>query len=380
MFQSVLDVLRNEKPLHVYFAAAELFSAPPANRSARRNRPLAKSNLRVQACLRHPLWVRLPAVPIPVVAGSFRFSRSSEAREWTSNPRVAGSNPARARYACLLGLVSPERMGSALVVRTRRAAPRARNARRTHSAHGALAAGGSLVLRPRWTTSSPKPNIVLSVVPPGAAADVAAAVAAAAGRDGGVAPSPTINAISPRTVGELEATLPLPAWSSWRTISGPPPLRAGTTRLYLSGPSSARGGSTRCPGAEVAWWGRRWHGLGGKMCTASVYKGTVALLAHALHHRARSRRRRGRARRPSRWLSEPRRASAGSLARAATKAERYVPEMREIAETQAAAGLPRELFDGSPPCTRRSQDAAGQSGAGGCRRRVAHELLDDLAR
>ena len=35
-----------------------------------------------------------------------------------------------------------------------------------------------------------------------------------------------------------------------------------------------------------------------------------------------------------------------AIGRAATKAERYVGEMREIAATQEAAGLPRVLFDG----------------------------------
>ena len=38
--------------------------------------------------------------------------------------------------------------------------------------------------------------------------------------------------------------------------------------------------------------------------------------------------------------------AATAIGRAATKAERYVGEMREIARTQEAAGLPRELFDG----------------------------------
>lgn len=38
---------------------------------------------------------------------------------------------------------------------------------------------------------------------------------------------------------------------------------------------------------------------------------------------------------------------AGSaVARATTKSARYVPEMRQIAETQAGADLPRELFEG----------------------------------
>ena len=82
------------------------------------------------------------------------------------------------------------------------------------------------------------------------------------------------------------------------------------------------------------------------MCTASVYKGAAGLLAHALltahandvldpvlDDLARAFPR----------LVE---GASRSLASAATKAERYVGEMREIAQTQAAAGLPPELFDG----------------------------------
>ena len=82
-----------------------------------------------------------------------------------------------------------------------------------------------------------------------------------------------------------------------------------------------------------------------KMCTASVYKGTSALLtqallaAHAngvLEH----------------VLADLRAGSPGlvanverRLASAASKSARYVGEMREIAATQAAAGLAPALFD-----------------------------------
>ena len=82
------------------------------------------------------------------------------------------------------------------------------------------------------------------------------------------------------------------------------------------------------------------------MCTASVYKGTVALLAHALL----TARAHGVVEDvlddldgafPSLVARAP-----SSLARAAAKSERYVPEMHEIADTQGAAGLTRELFAG----------------------------------
>jgi 3-hydroxyisobutyrate dehydrogenase-like beta-hydroxyacid dehydrogenase len=82
-----------------------------------------------------------------------------------------------------------------------------------------------------------------------------------------------------------------------------------------------------------------------KMCTASVYKGHVALLAQALSTAH-----------ANGVLAEvlddlhdsyPRQIdrAARLLAVSTTKAGRYVGEMREIAATQASAGLPPELFE-----------------------------------
>jgi hypothetical protein len=82
-----------------------------------------------------------------------------------------------------------------------------------------------------------------------------------------------------------------------------------------------------------------------KMCTASVYKGFTALLTHALvtadAHGV-----------LSQVLDDlhdsfPRQLerAAPLVAVSATKAERYVAEMREIAATQADAGLTRALFE-----------------------------------
>ncbi|MGL6278545.1 MAG: DUF1932 domain-containing protein [Gaiella sp.] len=81
------------------------------------------------------------------------------------------------------------------------------------------------------------------------------------------------------------------------------------------------------------------------MCTASVYKGRVALLAQALRTAH------------ANGVLEPvlddlaetgvadRDRSGETIARASTKAWRYVAEMEEIAATQAAAGLTPALFD-----------------------------------
>jgi hypothetical protein len=77
------------------------------------------------------------------------------------------------------------------------------------------------------------------------------------------------------------------------------------------------------------------------MCTASVYKGSVALLAHALL----TARANGVLVYVLDDLGEPADGAALRVARSATKAYRYVGEMREIAATQAAAGLTPALFE-----------------------------------
>jgi hypothetical protein len=80
------------------------------------------------------------------------------------------------------------------------------------------------------------------------------------------------------------------------------------------------------------------------MCTASVYKGRVALLAQAL----RTARAYGVVEHVlddlvETGLADPKR-TGGTLGKASAKAWRYVPEMEEIAATQASAGLTPELF------------------------------------
>ena len=81
-----------------------------------------------------------------------------------------------------------------------------------------------------------------------------------------------------------------------------------------------------------------------KMCTASVYKGRVAVLTQAL----RTAHAYGVLEPVLGDLAEtgaadPERAGA-TVGRASAKAWRYVAEMEEIAATQAAAGLTPELF------------------------------------
>ena len=244
-----------------------------------------------------------------------------------------------------IGIVSPGEMGGGLadaLVRgdARVVATLAGRSERTTR----LAGRAPIELLPSLADVVREADVVLSVVPPGAARAVADDIAGAA-REQGVSPLlADLNAISPATARELaEAGLDLVDGS----ISGPPPARGRATRIYLSGPRAAEIAALPFQGVDVVVVGADVGAASAvKMSTASVYKGTSALLAQALltahangvlEH----------------VLADLQTAAPNLVARverrlavAATKAHRYAPEMREIAATQGAAGLTPAVFDG----------------------------------
>jgi 3-hydroxyisobutyrate dehydrogenase-like beta-hydroxyacid dehydrogenase len=190
-------------------------------------------------------------------------------------------------------------------------------------------------------------DVVLSVVPPGEAAVVAAAIAEAAQRVGATPLVADVNAISPATATAVEqivahAGLDLVDGS----ISGPPPREGRETRIYLSGARADEVAALDGPGIVWRTVGPRVGAASAvKMSTASVYKGTSALLAQALvsarengvlEHVVEDLRR-----------SWPELVDDASpwLQSAAAKAHRYVAEMEQIAATQDAAGLTPSLFE-----------------------------------
>lgn len=176
-------------------------------------------------------------------------------------------------------------------------------------------------------------DVIVSICPPHAATDVAASVA------GADALFVDANAISPSTARAI-------ASSSERFVDGgiigPPPRKAGTTRLYLSGARADEiaqlfSGSTvdaRVVSAEVG------DASALKMTYAAWTKGTAALLL-AIHAVA-------EAEGVSDPLLEEWRLSLPELPemveRAARSADakgwRWIGEMEEIAATFAAAGQP----------------------------------------
>jgi 3-hydroxyisobutyrate dehydrogenase-like beta-hydroxyacid dehydrogenase len=248
----------------------------------------------------------------------------------------------------VVGIVSPGAMGSAVG-----AAYRAGGARVVATVGGRserterLARAAGLELLPSLDEVVAAADLVLSIGPPGEAESIARDLAAAAARTEARPLVSDWNAVSPATARRIAETL---AGAGLElvdgSISGGPPRADYRTRVYVSGARAdevAAGApawlDARAVGDEV--------GLASavKMCTASVYKGFTALLTHALvaadahgvlpqvlddlhdsfpHQLDRA---------------------ARLVAISATKSGRYVAEMREIAATQASAGLSPALFE-----------------------------------
>jgi len=190
-------------------------------------------------------------------------------------------------------------------------------------------------------------DVLLSVCPPHAAAEVARAVTAFEGI------YVDANAVAPatsRSIGE-----PMPHYVDGGII-GPPPRSAGSTRLYLSGPSAADVASLFAEGIVDArvLSDRIGDASALKMVYAAWTKGTAALLL-AIGNVARAAGVEDALQRE--WaLSLPDIPSEASRAAssAAAKGWRWVGEMEEIAATFAACGEPDGFHRAAAEVFRRS--------------------------
>jgi 3-hydroxyisobutyrate dehydrogenase-like beta-hydroxyacid dehydrogenase len=244
-----------------------------------------------------------------------------------------------------VGLVGSGSMGSALGARLRDGGARVLVALEGRSERTRRLAGdtgledvGTLEALAR------EADLLLSVVPPGSAVEAAQAVGAAVTTRAPLVAD--LNAIAPMTVRQVAAVLAAHGVDTVDgSISGPPPTASGTTRVYLSGPRAPEVAALPFEGVERVVVGDE-VGLASavKMCTASVYKGRVALLAQALRTA------------DAYGVVAPvlddlvdtgladRSRTGSTLGQASAKAWRYVPEMEQIAATQEGAGLTPDLF------------------------------------
>lgn len=248
-----------------------------------------------------------------------------------------------------IGVVSPGAMGSGLGRAWRRGGARVVATVTGRSARTVgLAKAAGLELLPDLDAVVAAAQIVVSVGPPDRAIEIADAIATSARRTGVAPLVADLNAISPMTVSRIAADVLAPARVEIvdGAISGPPPNDAGRTIMYLSGRSARRIADLDAPGMDARVVGDRpGQASAVKMCTASVYKGFTGLLLQAMLtaqanncvdvvvadladvYRG-----------IGDWAGR-------RLAMAASKSDRWVGEMREIAATQAAAGARPELFD-----------------------------------
>ena len=185
---------------------------------------------------------------------------------------------------------------------------------------------------------------MLSVVPPGAAVEVAEAIASAAGDARPLVAD--LNAVAPTTVRRVADLLAEHGDRDRRRIDlRPTSDPCGNDPHVPLGPRAADIASLPVEGVELILVGDT-IGLASavKMCTASVYKGRVALLAQALRTAAAF----GVVEHVLDDLAgtgiADRERTGATLGKASAKAWRYVAEMEEIAATQADAGLTPELF------------------------------------
>lgn len=228
-----------------------------------------------------------------------------------------------------VGIVSPGAMGSAVgnaLVRggARVVATVAGRSERT----AALARRAQLELLPGLEAVLREADVVLSIVPPAEAQAVAAELS-------GARLFADLNAIAPATARRISPDVE-------GSISGGPPWQAGTTRLYLSGPRAREVAALPFEGVEVVVVGNEVGAASAvKMSTASVYKGSTALLTQAL----RAAERYGVLEHVLADLGDLAKNAGRRIARAGATSGRFVGEMREIAAAQEAAGLTPALFE-----------------------------------
>jgi 3-hydroxyisobutyrate dehydrogenase-like beta-hydroxyacid dehydrogenase len=209
-----------------------------------------------------------------------------------------------------------------------------------------LAAQADIELLPDLPAVVREAEVLLSIVPPEAAEPVAATLSATAREQSAHPLVVDLNAVAPETARRMaESARAAGCDFVDGSISGPPPRRGGTTRVYLAGERAHEVAALPFEGVERIVVGARVGAASAvKMSTASVYKGTTAVLAQALLAA------------DANGVLEHVMADLGQgapelvshverrLATAATKSGRYVGEMRQIAASQAAAGLTPALF------------------------------------
>jgi 3-hydroxyisobutyrate dehydrogenase-like beta-hydroxyacid dehydrogenase len=242
-----------------------------------------------------------------------------------------------------------------------------------------LAAKAQLSDVPDYETLVTEADVVLSIIAPAQARDLAEQVAQAAGRTRADLLFVECNAIAPQTVREIGAILAGVRVVDGGIIGSPPRRGEDGTRLYVSGPQAAtvselaqHGLDVRVIGSEIG------QASGLKMCYAALTKGLTALATELSVA--------GETMGLREALLAELRLSQGTLLQwierqvptMPPKASRWVGEMEEIAATFDALGLTPRILEGAAAMYRLVEGTPLGAETPEARRRG--QTLDDVVR
>jgi 3-hydroxyisobutyrate dehydrogenase-like beta-hydroxyacid dehydrogenase len=229
-------------------------------------------------------------------------------------------------------------------------------------------------------------ELVISVINPGEALNVARQVAAAMRKTGRKIAFADLNAVSPQTARDTDVMI-REAGGLFIDggIIGPPPRgEKDKPRIYVSGPDAYLFEQIKHPNLLVRVISERIGDASGiKMCYAAMTKGTTALAVELLV----AARKLGVEQALEKELRESRNDvfewQVKNIAVMPPKAYRWVPEMQEIAKTFGELGMTRRIFEGATdmyawvaatPLGKESPEQARKTGRNGLD--VTRELAD----
>jgi 3-hydroxyisobutyrate dehydrogenase-like beta-hydroxyacid dehydrogenase len=286
-----------------------------------------------------------------------------------------------------VGIVSPGDMGQAIAGRLKESGMNVHAAldgrsERTHS----LARAAGLADCGSMEKLVGTCELVISVINPGEALNVARQVAAAMRKTGRKIAFADLNAVSPQTARDTDAMI-REAGGLFIDggIIGPPPRgEKDKPRIYVSGPDAYLFEQIKHPNLLVRVISERIGDASGiKMCYAAMTKGTTALAVELLV----AARKLGVEQALEKELRESRNDvfewQVKNIAVMPPKAYRWVPEMQEIAKTFGELGMTRRIFEGATdmyawvaatPLGKESPEQARKTGRNGLD--VTRELAD----
>ena len=250
-----------------------------------------------------------------------------------------------------VGVVSPGDMGQAIAGRLKEAglnvyAALEGRSERTHT----LARAAGLTDCGSMEKLVATCELVLSVINPGEALNVARQVGAAMRKTGRKIAFADLNAVSPQTARDADRMI-REAGGMFIDggIIGPPPRgEKDKPRIYVSGPDAYLMEQIVHPNLLIRVLSERVGDASGvKMCYAAMTKGTTALAVELLV----AARKLGVEQALEKELRESRNDvfewQVKTIAVMPPKAYRWVPEMEEIAKTFGELGLTRRIFEGA---------------------------------